>query len=239
MPVCTSGVNPSRPLQETLEMAAYPPPVVALTSSRSLTSNPSHSSLFSADAEHEPVDEFDGDATDEEYVPSPALLPRQRQRASPTSHKRKPNAPDGQRTFPNDPSRRPTKRPRAAPSSRNKQTNSPATIELAADQANADLICPECGWKQFNQRLPDFKRHLRTHTRPSEQDQSTGWWCKGVRLDEAAKYNVPSTAEAYLFLDVWRVGGCQRTFARRDALKRHLDNPNVACLGRPSVATGN
>ena len=243
MPVCTSGVNlgrkPKRQQQETLETAAYPPPVVAVTSSRSLTSGLSHCSLFSADDEQEPGNEFDGDATDEEYVPSPALPPRKRQRASPTPHERKPNSPNGRRTFPNDLAKRPTKRPRVAPSSRNRQTDSPATIESAAKQTNADLVCPECGWKQFNRRLPDFKRHLRTHTRPSEQNQSTGWWCKGVPLDEAAKYDVPNTTEPYLFLDEWRVGGCQRTFARRDALKRHLDNPNVACLGRPSVATEN
>jgi len=236
-------VNPSRKLKRqqkaTLEIAAYPPPVVAVTSSRVLTSNLSRSSLFSADAEHEPDDEFDGDATDEEYMPSPALPPRKRQRTSPTSHKYKPNAPAGRRTSPNDLAKRPKKKRRAAPSSRNRQTTSPATIELAAGQTDADLVCPECGWEQTNQRLPDFKRHLRTHTRPSEQDQSTGWWCKGVPLDEAAKYDVPHTAEAYLFLDVWRVGGCQRTFARRDALKRHLDNANVACLGKPSVATEN
>jgi hypothetical protein len=36
-----------------------------------------------------------------------------------------------------------------------------------------------------------------------------------------------------------RIGGCMQTFSRRDALKRHLDNAHVVCVGRPCEATDN
>ena len=32
---------------------------------------------------------------------------------------------------------------------------------------------------------------------------------------------------AYVFGGQLMIGGCMRTFTRRDALKRHVDNPNI------------
>ena len=112
--------------------------------------------------------------------------------------------------------------------SRNKRANPVVAIETC-NSIDLNLVCPECGWKQINKRLPDFKRHLRTHTRPDEGDQSQGWWCKGVLLKDAHGFNIPKGAESFKFLGQERIGGCMRTFSRRDALKRHLDNGT--CVG--------
>lgn len=227
----------------TLETVAHPPPIIASTSSRPLAFNPSQSSLFSANADVDECNESDGNVTDDEYVPSPALGPRKRRRDSCSSSRRRVRVPSehlsSEHLSSNDDEYRPVKKLRLPPPPRNRQTTSPVAIELAAELPKSNFICPECGWKQMNQRIPDFKRHLRTHTRPSNQDKSKGWWCKGVRLEEAAACGLPKTAEGYLFSGVWRVGGCQRTFARRDALKRHLDNSNVPCIGRTSEGNKN
>lgn len=174
-------------------------------------------------------DESDND-TDDEYIPSPRTIKRRR-----TSHiLSRRSAPPIRRS---STSPTPTKRAPGVSLSRNKQATSTAAINRACDGTNLNFICPECGWKQANKRLPDFKRHLRTHARPDEGDQSKGWWCKGVLLEEAHKFDLPNDAKSYVFLGQERIGGCMQTFSRRDALKRHLDNANVTCVGRPSEAT--
>lgn len=114
--------------------------------------------------------------------------------------------------------------------SRNKRANFVVAIETC-NSFDLNLVCPECGWNQVNKRLPDFKRHLRTHTRPDEGDESQGWWCKGVPLEDAHRFNISKGAKSFEFLGQERIGGCRRTFSRRDALKRHLDNANGTCVG--------
>ncbi|KAF4577387.1 hypothetical protein EYR36_005375 [Pleurotus pulmonarius] len=120
---------------------------------------------------------------------------------------------------------RPAKRLRTSPQSRNVQV--PALSRSISAIDDLSFKCSECGWVQHNKRLPDFKRHLRTHTRPDDRDQSRGWWCKGVLASSIPGFH----GEAYEFNGELRFGGCLRTFSRRDALKRHLDNRNVCCLG--------
>ncbi|KAF9499037.1 hypothetical protein BDN71DRAFT_265819 [Pleurotus eryngii] len=120
---------------------------------------------------------------------------------------------------------RPAKRIRTSPQSRNVQVPALSQPEDAIDDLS--FKCSECGWVQLNKRLPDFRRHLLTHTRPDDRDQSRGWWCKGVLASSVPGFH----GEAYEFNGELRFGGCLRTFSRRDALKRHLDNRNVCCLG--------
>ncbi|KAF8887168.1 hypothetical protein BD779DRAFT_1722687, partial [Infundibulicybe gibba] len=161
--------------------------------------------------------------------------PRKRRRTSPAYHtKRSPS------TGVSSAELSPTKRIRLPAVSRNKQAADSSIIDAASSGAGSgrcNFICPACGWKQSNQRMPDFKRHLRTHTRPSDEEKERGWWCKGVLYDHAATYNIPQDSQPYLFLGQLRIGGCVRSFSRRDALKRHLDNENVTCVGKPCEAT--
>ncbi len=83
--------------------------------------------------------------------------------------------------------------------------------------------------------------HLLTHQQPDKNDQSKGYWCKGLKLVDREAYNkmairdgretIPEDAGEIVYLFEQRVGGCMRNFSRRDALKRHIDNPNNSCCG--------
>ncbi|KAF9463029.1 hypothetical protein BDZ94DRAFT_1309138 [Collybia nuda] len=193
----------------------------------------------SSDAEYEVDSESDGNMSDDEYIPSPTLEPRKRRRSSttPPNYSKNPLHPSLMGSI----EYRPAKRARQAPPSRNVQAMSPAAVRaaLAAAKNKTELVCIACRWTQTNGRMPDFKRHLKTHLRPDDKDQTQGWWCKGVLLKDAGTHGLSTNLKPFLFADQWRVGGCERTFSRRDALKRHLDNENVACVGRPCDASEN
>jgi len=105
---------------------------------------------------------------------------------------------------------------------------------------NSGFRCPVvgCGYIQTNQRVPDLKRHVVTHDRWMEPEK---WTCCGVTMDRAHLYGKGIKegmtdeerikAGAYVFNGRLMIGGCRKTFARRDALKRHVDNPNIPCVG--------
>ncbi|KAJ7644011.1 hypothetical protein FB45DRAFT_1020813 [Roridomyces roridus] len=186
------------------------------------------------DSDREADCESTGDATDDEYMPSPTLNPRKRTRSpSPTPFRHRiatsPGASSSSSGYSN-------KRTRLPPPSRNKQAS---VDEIEGSDDYNDFVCRVCGWVQKNHRLPDFRRHVKTHQRTVEEEAQKGWRCKGVLLSEAAEYSLPSDATSYVFQGRERVGGCMKTFSRRDALKRHLDNKNVACVGHPTAATHN
>ena len=131
-----------------------------------------------------------------------------------------------------------TKNLRLAPPSRNKQASHATSRVISRvmnsnlrEQANVKFVCPECGWRQINKRIPDFKRHLKTHLRPKDGDHSSGHWCCGVRVEDAREYTIQPDATPYKFQEHQRIGGCMRTFSRRDALKRHIANANNSCVG--------
>ncbi|KAF8967060.1 hypothetical protein BDZ97DRAFT_2057074 [Flammula alnicola] len=129
-----------------------------------------------------------------------------------------------------------SKRTRVSPLSRNTQAsrNTAAALIQKVNCTRADIknfVCPECGWEQKNHRMPDFKRHLRTHLRVDNDDHGSGYWCHGVELRDADAYGVAPDAKQDSFKGKTMVGGCMRSFSRRDALKRHLDNANMTCVG--------
>lgn len=190
--------------------------------------------------------DFEDDATDDEYCPSPPLNPRKRP-YSPVSERssRRSGSSFSSSSFvtasevSSATSPRAVKRNRLPPPPRNRPARNPAALQRAVrGEGSTELsyVCPECDWKQTNRRKPDFQRHVRTHIRGSNTDHSVGWWCKGVRIEDRVRCGVPDDAEEYNFAGQSRVGGCMKTFSRRDALKRHLDNKNVQCIGRATPA---
>ena len=96
-----------------------------------------------------------------------------------------------------------------------------------------------CDYIQKNKRIPDLERHVVTHYRWMEPEK---WTCCGVEVEVAHLYGrgieagiskeEQIEAGAYMFKGKLMVGGCLKTFARRDALKRHVDNPKISCVGR-------
>jgi hypothetical protein len=122
------------------------------------------------------------------------------------------------------------KRPRQSPS-RNIQTP-PDSVSLLTVKANP-WECPHCPWVQRNKRTPDLKRHIRTHTRLLHPAQ---WVCRGVMIEDDTSPHTQSTNPSP-YVQKLGAGGCGKTFSRRDALKRHLDNGNIGCAGNLSALT--
>ncbi|KAJ7095741.1 hypothetical protein B0H15DRAFT_826878 [Mycena belliarum] len=186
------------------------------------------------ESDHDADCESAGDSTDDEYMPSPSCNPRKRSRpSSPSSFRRTCTSPAASSAS----SEHPNKRARVSPQSRNVQTSRAEIQRVESAEDYNNFVCPVCGWVQRNERIPDFKRHVKTHQRAAEEDVEKGWRCKGVPVSEAADYGLGADAPRHEFLGQLRVGGCMQTFSRRDALKRHLDNTNVSCVGRPTPAT--
>lgn len=178
-----------------------------------------------------------GDRSEDEYAASQPPHPKKRSRENSWTAK---DAAAQQTSGLSSPLRRAIKRLCLPPPSRNKQAVSPETVaQMVSSNAatECNFICPVCNRKQENERMPDFKRHLLTHMRPMEEEKEKGWRCKGVLLQDARDWGIPEGAKVYTFLGQERVGGCMKTFSRRDALKRHLDNDNVRCVGRPYPPT--
>ncbi|KAI0754261.1 hypothetical protein C8Q80DRAFT_1117030 [Daedaleopsis nitida] len=91
--------------------------------------------------------------------------------------------------------------------------------------------CPFCPYVQRNQRKPDLKRHIETHMSPEE---SPRWICCGVPVGRAPALGVPDEIaheEPFEFVGMEMVGGCRKTFSRRDALSRHLRRTRGECYG--------
>ncbi|KAF7365040.1 hypothetical protein MVEN_00375100 [Mycena venus] len=213
---------------------AAPPPVLRSRKRKRVA----RSSVADEDSDRGADDcESIADASDDEYVPSPRPNPRKRTRsASPLPFYRTSTLPLASVS---SASKRPSKRApaRLPPPSRNRQATVAELQSTDISDDFTDFTCPVCGWVQKNERLPDFKRHVKTHQRASDENAQKAWRCKGVLVSEAADWGLGADAETYTFLDQERVGGCMKTFSRRDALKRHLDNCNVSCVGRPTAPT--
>lgn len=171
---------------------------------------------------------------DDEYMPSRSPISKKHHRSSPY-----PTASTNAMCTIPQPCTRPRKdkRIRGSPPSRNKQATTDQVEvlrrSLRCDKSEeSNLVCPfpGCMYEQHNGRMPDFRRHIRTHIRKDGEVR-----CKGISWDDVLSfpqrfrnvahekpYTVPNEP------GLW-VGGCLKTFSRADALKRHLNT--TSCEG--------
>ncbi|KAF7792594.1 hypothetical protein EIP86_003689 [Pleurotus ostreatoroseus] len=95
------------------------------------------------------------------------------------------------------------------------------------DRRTADgFQCPHCPHYQQNRRRPDLRRHIAAHFQKMNQRiNGPKWLCCGVPVSKAKGYGVTdvSSAKPLEFAGNLRmVGGCFKTFSRKDAYHRHL-----------------
>ena len=88
--------------------------------------------------------------------------------------------------------------------------------------------CPYCNYVQGRRRMVDLKRHIATHTKPSDVAL---WTCCGYPREAARSKGVPDDVIRETSAIYGRVGGCWETFSRRDALQRHLRKQKGRCFG--------
>ncbi|RDX51654.1 hypothetical protein OH76DRAFT_1346502, partial [Lentinus brumalis] len=106
----------------------------------------------------------------------------------------------------------------------------PAQSPILADE----WACPRCPYYQHNRRKPDLRRHIAIH-RDTTSTQRARWTCCGVPLSDVAKHGVPKRVlrqqPMVIHEGIAMVGGCTKTFSRKDALQRHLRVRKGVCFG--------
>ncbi|SJL07460.1 uncharacterized protein ARMOST_10810 [Armillaria ostoyae] len=230
----------SLPITETLSPITEDRPIVPLRAGGH-AARARRRSVIIAPSDNE---DSDNEPDDDDYCPSPPLNPKKRRRSSqpgaPAPKKAKVATTKAPASSSTSSSTKPkvARKQRLPPAPRNVQVVGINLLELL-DTMN--WKCQACRWEQENHRKPDFIRHLLTHQQPDRNDQSQGYWCKGLKLVDREAYNkmairdgrqtIPEDAGEIVYLFEQRVGGCMRNFSRRDALKRHIDNPNNSCCG--------
>jgi hypothetical protein len=184
------------------------------------------------DSDEEPDFESEGgDATEDEYVPTPPLKPLKRRRSVGATMSSSHSVSPASSPFASSaPPSWPTKRQRTSKESVNTQTPARGCKpENWTTEDEEEWRCPysPCDHRQWNKRGPDFRRHQRIHTRGSKP---TPYVCWGVELVHASASRKPipglddkKRGIAVEYEGVMRIGGCFESFSRLDALKRHLE----------------
>jgi hypothetical protein len=239
-------------------MTVYPPYFGYGYDSSEVPSTPDNASVASLPPSSPPTSSYCGSSEsdgegdvdyippsddDEEYRPIQAPSPQKQKKPRSASQSKSPSP----KTF--SPTRSTSSESGSSSRARRrshpyKRTNTSRNLQRdhgpAEISKRIDFFCPVigCDYEQKNHRIPDLKRHIVTHGRWIVPDR---WTCCGVTMDRAYLYGIgiePGMTDeecieagAYTFRGQLRIGGCLKTFARRDALKRHVDNPNLSCIG--------
>ncbi|EJF56884.1 hypothetical protein DICSQDRAFT_174471 [Dichomitus squalens LYAD-421 SS1] len=115
---------------------------------------------------------------------------------------------------------------------RNAQVPSPNAHSSSSLIRTNRWACPHCPYVQHNRRSPDLKRHIETHTHGADVAM---WVCCGVyaldALDQGVPVEVVRQGQIMDFDGVPMIGGCMKTFSRKDALIRHLKAQKGKCFG--------
>jgi len=61
--------------------------------------------------------------------------------------------------------------------------------------------------------------------------------CCGVPLKGMGRYDLPEDTTPYNWQWKLMYGGCGKEFSRHNALKRHLDNEHMTCVGDMNTFT--
>jgi len=116
------------------------------------------------------------------------------------------------------PSARETREVRAATPTSAGKTRRPVA------HAKSFLECPKCKYKKSVSRRADFLRHLKTH----EDPKLTRYVCCGIPIHPAAATLRPKHSVCF-YKGLGFYGGCGKSYARMDALQRHIRKSN--CVG--------
>lgn len=222
LPTISPASTPSPPSEDCNDAGPSQPQSPSKTESVSDSGSDDDTSVYG--------ESDDDDSDDDEYVPAGNGSPKRKRSPRPTKLAlRYPSSSPPpafnliDEDFPSPPKRfrraAPPRSTQVAPTLGQTDVPSPSALKGANRWA-----CPHCDFVQKNHRMPDLKRHIRKHY-PAK------YVCCGVPVEEKDVYGAKETGPPMEYNGRMMVGGCMQSMSRRDALKRHIDNKNVSCVG--------
>ncbi|OBZ73294.1 hypothetical protein A0H81_06813 [Grifola frondosa] len=171
--------------------------------------------------------ESEGNDSDDDYIPSPRS-------ASPKGPSRPTSSKKSNRYTPYTPS------PASSSASRSSSRASSLSSSRGASQVSASSGPRRRNKVATPEEIAAAKiegRNCPISGCPYIHNSIQTWACCGIPLKDLEKYdltdaNISAMMEMQMqFAGMTMVGGCGKMLSRRDALKRHLDNPKIGCVG--------